>query len=241
MIKKIKNFARGLIEKISRMKNTGSLFGFSYGGRKILFYLPLKGDHIQQQIIVKRNFYEELLLRKAKKYLVDKEIILDIGSNIGNHSIFFKLICNAKKVYSFEPQRDIFRILERNLKLNGVYKKENVFNIGLGNKDSKGKIISSKKGNCGGTKIESNKMGDLEIRTLDGLGIKGKVDFIKIDTEGFEKEVLVGGTKTIKENKPVVWVEINHKNKAFVFNFFKKRGYSRFIDLGDKENYLFLF
>ena len=47
---------------------------------------------------------------------------------------------------------------------------------------------------------------DVEVRTLDSFGFED-VGFIKIDVEGFEREVLMGGIQTILKSKPILYIE----------------------------------
>lgn len=58
-----------------------------------------------------------------QKRLGENKIVVDIGANIGNHTVFFANVCKAKKVYSFEPQEKVFEILKKNVEINKFNKK----------------------------------------------------------------------------------------------------------------------
>jgi len=238
-MKKVKDLAKNLIESFKRRNMHGNVFSFQKKGRIIKFYLPVKKDWIQQQIIVKNDFYELDLLKKVEKYIPKGTNILDIGSNIGNHIIYFSKILGARKVYGFEPQKNVFEILKKNIELNKLERKTQIFNFGLGKEESSAKLDEIEKNNCGGNSIKKAKEGDLKIKVLDKLFIKDKINFIKIDTEGFEKDVLLGAKKTIQKNNPVVWVEVDRNNKDFVNKYFTELGYSKKKFL-DKENWVFI-
>ncbi|MDP7196601.1 MAG: FkbM family methyltransferase [SAR202 cluster bacterium] len=77
------------------------------------------------------------------------------------------------------------------------------------------------------------------LKKLDDLNIKEKIDFIKIDVEGNEKYVILGGIETIKKNKPIIWVETWEENSHLIVDLFKKIGYK--FDYLNKYNLIFFF
>lgn len=215
----------------------------------IKFYLPYYNkDSIQKHIIQTRNFYELDFLNHIctiKNGIVSKAIqdgfVLDIGANIGNHTIFF-LTKKAKKVISFEPVKDTFDILKKNIEINNFQNKVNLFNIGVG--QTKGKAIlkyyNSK--NIGMSQLSSDKNGDIPILSLDELNIEEHINFIKIDVEGFEADVIKGMTETIKRNKPLIMIEIRDYLFAEIEDILLSIGYNRItidIDIYNIGNYLY--
>ena len=112
-------------------------------GINSLFYLPfIKTDEIQYDIYFSKDYY----VRKSLDYVAnvwhDGEIgkviksksMLDIGSNIGNHTLYFLNECGAKFVYCFEPAIDTFEILKRNIEINHLENRTGLFNVGVGSK-----------------------------------------------------------------------------------------------------------
>jgi protein O-GlcNAc transferase len=229
----LREFALSLQENILRKRNKSDIFKV----KNAKFYLPLKGDHIQQFIIRKRNFYEPDFLKKVSESVNKNKLVIDAGANIGNHSIYFSKVLGTK-VYSFEPQKEIFEILSKNVEINNLSGKIKLFNLGLGKKKETGYSISNQdKKNSGSAKLVK-RGGDVEIDSIDNV-VKGrKVGLIKIDTEGFEKDVLRGARKTIRKNRPLVWVEVSKGNRNFVVRFFKSLKYNREEKLGVTD-YLF--
>lgn len=245
---KIAHLKNLIIEIILRLKNRSNIFKFENSDSEITLFLPNWGDYLQQHWIVRKTFTEESYLKEISRYIPKNSVILDIGSNIGNHVIYFEKILGAKKVYCFEPHPEIFKILKKNIELNNLIEKTVLNNFGLGKNNSRGEIVIDgiRKGfsawykrNLGGTSIRESEKGNIEIRKLDSLKIKEKVDFIKIDTEGFETEVLEGAEKFLKKNKPVIYVEIENGNKEKVISFLEKFGYLLSEEFPDR-NYLFL-
>ncbi|HPD33893.1 MAG TPA: FkbM family methyltransferase, partial [Candidatus Kapabacteria bacterium] len=79
------------------------------------FYLPNTEDYIQKSIINNRTFYEYDMLKDIFESLLPGDVVIDVGANIGNHSMFIGKFCNPEKVYSFEPFQYTFDILKKNI------------------------------------------------------------------------------------------------------------------------------
>lgn len=135
--------------------------------------------------------------------------VLDVGANVGSHSINFAKVADV--VYSFEPQPRTYYNLCANLMLNLVY---NVLplNMALGSYDGETRVANldpTKPNTPMGVQV-GNGAQPVPMRTIDSLGIK-PVDFIKIDVEGHELEVLRGARDTLEKHNPIVYVEIHEK------------------------------
>lgn len=112
------------------------------------FYLPLLPvDLIQRIIFTSDDYYERETLDKVfrlykngiigKMVSAGEGVILDIGANIGNHSLFFCNEYKAKKVYCFEPMEKTFSILKKNIEINQLQEKVILNKFGLGNRDGR--------------------------------------------------------------------------------------------------------
>jgi FkbM family methyltransferase len=169
-------------------------------------------DHIALRVNL-YGIYEKSSLDLISKIVFDrlqvsnKGIILDVGANIGNHSIYLSSF--ATKVYSFEPNPKVFRLLEYNA-LN-----KNIIPLNYGLSDSEGsKLLYINKMNLGASSLEQeiNTKQDIEhvtIKTIDTLDFlfSEKITLIKIDVEGHEISVLRGGENLIRRCKPVIIFE----------------------------------
>ena len=136
---------------------------------------------------------------------ISKKNILDIGANIGNHSIYFA--SKFKSVIAFEPNPDAFVLLTFNTRKNSNIELKN---YGLGDEAGEFTMIDVP-GNIGASTIiaKTTQIPDsviAKIKTLDSLSL-GTVDFMKIDVEGFEEKVLIGARETIKKNSPIILLE----------------------------------
>jgi FkbM family methyltransferase len=212
-----------------------------------------------------KNFDELKYLLFLKNYFNNKKInIIDCGGNIGSYSIFFSLFLNCNKIYCIEPIPTIFNILNENIKLN---KCNNIItiNIGIARKKSKIKLISEIPNNKGAFWFwyaDSNNL-DLELQKPYNIGYKEhvtinnsniisecnsidniffkkeKIDFIKIDVEGMEIEVLIGAENIINKNKPLLYVEGSLKTIDYINNWIIKNNYTR-IETGLFKKHHFL-
>ncbi len=199
---KLRNFNR-LKQKTFTEEKIAEL---SYGD--ISFKMRLvPGDHSVGEEIFFHNSYEPEIVELFKKYVTKNMVCLDIGANIGHHSLVLSRL--AKKVISFEPNPHIYRQFKESIELNGITNIE-ANNFALGNSNVS-TYLSFSPGNSGGasfTKID-DKMTDqitAEIKKMDNLNLE-KVDFVKMDAEGFEWEIIKGGMKTFEKNRPIIVIE----------------------------------
>lgn len=198
------------------------------------FFLPnANTDLIQQVILATDNYFEINQLEEIfynfkggvlSKILAEPEsVVVDIGANIGNHTLYFANELHAGKVISFEAVKNTFEILNANVKLNNLQDKVQVYNLGLSNKRGKAAIGIYNAGNMGGTSLVEGS-GDIELATLDEFELP-KVNFIKIDVEGMEPQVLQGAIETIKRTRPFILVESFEDKAPLVEDFMKKLDY----------------
>lgn len=197
-------------------KNPNQIYSFYFEGKKVSFHLPFRNDLIQQTIISKNTFFEVSELKIIRKYVPRHSLFVDIGANIGNHLVFFGLCSDPKKIIGFEPNPDIFPLLRENVILNNLESRTELHKIAIGSEKSKGSLVGST--NITDTfytdkSVSVNQTGDIDILPLDDI-IKEKIDFIKIDVEGMELEVIKGSLKRISSEKPVIFIESDKIEKV---------------------------
>lgn len=154
-------------------------------------------------------------------------IIFDIGANIGTFTTWIAKAFPKGKIYAFEPQRAVFQMLSGNAAINNLY---NVYtyNIGLGKVNTKIEFEEPNyfsKNDFGMFSLvekmvdESNQTIVVQINTLDWFleyyDIP-KVHLLKIDVEGMDLDVLIGGTNTIKKHLPVIFIEHCDNRKSIL-------------------------
>lgn len=169
-------------------------------------------------------FEEDLIIGKIIPYInnIENIVILDIGAHIGSHSIIYSNVLKNPVIYAFEPQKIIYQILSNNIKNNSI-KNVKVFNNAVGHKnclttlskklydgyDCDIEYFIDKPFNYGGIQLGIG--GEkIEMITLDSLNLE-KCDFIKMDVEGAESLVILGGINTIKKFRPIIFFESTDK------------------------------
>jgi len=148
-----------------------------------------------------------------------KQSFFDIGANIGQHSLFMSL--HADQVHSFEPYYAVSQKLERHIELNGISNIQ-LHKVGLSNQQEELDFYAPTGRNQGigsfdaGTVSKGNKnLGKLAlVRGDDYLAQNNLKDIalLKIDVEGFEKNVVTGLKDTLERSRPVIVVEVTYGN-----------------------------
>lgn len=150
-------------------------------------------------------------------------VTIDVGANIGAFCIQVAQLAEEKKgiVYAYEPQRQMFQMLNGNLALNSI---DNVFTIqaAVGNKEGTitiPKLDYYKPGSFGsvgltgdfddvGQDLDFGNGEKVPLVTLDSnLKHLDNIDVIKVDVEGMEKEVIEGSLNLINKHRPLLYVE----------------------------------
>ncbi|WP_375689938.1 FkbM family methyltransferase [Pseudooceanicola sp. LIPI14-2-Ac024] len=186
------------------------------------------GDLIQHAHASGR-FFEADSLEKLRRLLkVERPSIVEVGANIGNHVIWYGKNLNPRRIYPVEPNPEALALLEDNIAVNGVEAMVDRRGWGLGAGSGHGRFRTetADTNNLGATRLVAADDGGIETRTLDELMGDETVDFIKIDAEGMELDVLAGAEALIARDKPLIWVEVQRPNiMGFVQTWCRKAGY----------------
>jgi len=207
--------------------DTTYLEKLSVGGFKFIVH---KNDTCIADTLRKGELFEKFIITFVKHFINPNKNIIDLGANIGTHSIIYS---NYTKgiVYSFEPQKMIFDILNKNVELNNC-KNIVTHNFGGSNIDSKFYMNAcyTDKDNQGAFQIDRtlNETNGLEIecKIIDNLNIQN-VGYIKIDVEGHEYEALLGIKNILINDHPTLMIEIHNSSptKNLTFIFLEELGY----------------
>lgn len=115
--------------------------------------------------------------------------IVDCGANIGLSILYFKKIYPMCRIVAFEPDPNVFSVLERNIQNSG-YKDITLIRRALWSSETSLNFMSE--GADGGRVSRANDTGNKVVQTVRLRDhIKHPVDFLKLDIEGAETEVLI--------------------------------------------------
>ena len=147
--------------------------------------------------IVEKDQYHTGLIKSG-------DVVVDAGANTGVFSIFVAEKNPDVTISAFEPTPETFSMLQKNTE---QYPNVKCFNFALGEKNEKSSIVVTGRGG------EANYIGEggvpIEIKTIDSLSIP--MNFLKMDVEGYEANIIIGASETIKKYKPVVAMSAYHK------------------------------
>jgi FkbM family methyltransferase len=168
-----------------------------------------ENDVLSRGLLKNNCFYEEVMLNYILKNIQtsDKKYIVDVGANIGNHTLFFSLLCNNIGIIAIEPYEKVFTILKENIRLNNL-KNVMTYPVACGADHSYCDLVIPENENLSGsTSIIPGS--SIPVVPLDDLVRDQPVSLIKIDVEGSEINVLKGSTKILSriQDPPELIVE----------------------------------
>lgn len=217
---------------------------------KYFFTVPIK-NLIRDAVYRVSRFYKKYLENKIHVYdlqtieiiktLPSDAVCVDVGVNEGQLFKYIVQQCKNGKVYGFEPIPDLYRFLTKKYGSKRVELKQ----IALSDKNGKISFyyFPHRTGISGMSKRDFQGAQEIEVETrkLDDIFEGEKLNFIKIDVEGGEFNVLKGAYNTLNKFRPIVIFESGTGGLEYfnytpqdIFDFFESIGYS----LSTMHNYL---
>lgn len=190
-----------------------------------------------------RSFFWDNFIKEVFDGCLTKDsVVVEVGANFGFHTVYLSRM--SRLVYAFEPQKMIYFQLCGNLFINncsnvipfnlalydkhGILKPDRAIDYSQSNESAQVSFIE------GSTSDENS----IECVTLDSFNFP-KVDFIEIDAQGADFQVVLGAQKTIERFKPIITFEVEQQEiiekynwkRADIFQFLSRFGYRfQFID-----------
>lgn len=161
------------------------------------------------------EFSGEAELAHLGELVRDGDVAIDVGCNLGAYARELSRL--ASRVIAFEPNPHLARFV-RSLDLPGVEVRE----IALGNRQGRGQLAvpQVEGGGHGCASLRESMASEpldetlaVDIATLDSEA-PAKVDFVKIDVEGFEESVLAGAMNLLENAQPILLVEIEERHNS---------------------------
>lgn len=161
------------------------------------------------------------------RHISKGDVVIDVGSFCGDHTIAYaKAVGSGGVVIAFEPSKDAYECL--------VYNMQDVSHIvvcvnkGLGSENKRMSIQKVETNDGMNYLVDGD---DIEVIRLDDYKLV-KLNFMKIDCEGHELEVLKGAEKTIEKFRPKMLIEINQMtlersgiSRQDIYKWLRQRGY----------------
>ena len=172
--------------------------------------LALRTDHYMARSFEAYGEYGPQEWRMLKQLIRPGMTVVEVGANIGAHSVDIARTCAPGTFYAFEPQPRLFQILCANLALNEITNAL-AFPEGCGEVEGEAVVPPvnySKDGNFGGLSLTTTEQAGVKVRVrpIDSLDLTS-CGLLKIDVEGFEPRVLRGSRETIRRCRPVIYIE----------------------------------
>lgn len=196
------------------------------------------------------DFYELLELDWIDKNVLkpmrfeNKFAVMDVGANIGNHTLFFSSRC--KSVLAFEPHPIIFQILNLNVKVNSI-NNVSVENLALSEAQGEVGFHFNENGNVGGSRIVGETeegLANTIVKVVRGddyfleKKINKRVGLIKVDVEGHELSALKGLSELLQRQAPIILFEANSmEQRGAVVAHLEHQGYGFFGFLAPARAY----
>jgi FkbM family methyltransferase len=184
-----------------------------FEGKTLTFAVSNENDTVQRNH-VRGRFYEVVDLIAHRQLIPYKGVVIDVGANVGNHTLFYARHTKATAVYPLEPNAVARELLLRNIEANGLADRCNLaaVNYGAGSTSMRGSVVDSSPNNLGQASLSFSDDGAVQIEMLDTLFENVLPDFIKIDVEGMEMAVLAGAVELFKRARPSLAIEVDSNN-----------------------------
>lgn len=194
-------------------------------GRRVL-KVPYTGlNPVIEREQIRGLFFEAEELAFLAEKLPHGLRIVDVGANTGNHTLFFAVEMEAEIVTPIEPlprAAAAIRALVAENRLGNV--DLSLLGWAVGAEEGRLRGIPSTTAGLGATHFVADPAGDVQVRPLDSLAL-GKIDFIKIDAEGMEMQVLAGAATIIAAQHPILYVEVVDEGVAEFMSWVDRNGY----------------
>ena len=180
----------------------------------------VEGDsHLSKWVLEHRRLdVQSVYCYLFQKYIPVGGVVVDVGACLGDHTVSYsEMVGENGRIHAYEPNIVAFECLAHNML---AYLNVVIHPFALGSKCGRGVIVNTTSQNLGAAQISTRRDGCVHIATLDEQSATWelpRLDFLKIDAEGFEPDIIRGGIETIQRFRPVILVEVNRP-------ILKKRG-----------------
>ena len=181
-----------------------------FGGLKVLMFIKPNNGGVDNYIYL-NSIHEPEILNVIRENVQAGDVVVDVGANIGQHSLFMsQFVGETGSVYSFEPLQSNTDSIKKSLKLNNS-QNVTVETMAVGEEDTEVKMFVPETSNDRSSReligMTTENFEKVKMTKLDTYFADTKINFVKIDTEGFESEVISGASDIIAKHKPKILLE----------------------------------
>ena len=181
------------------------------------------------------RYWDSDTLLKLREYIDPNRNILEIGGHCGTSSIVYSsFLKNEKKIYVYEPQRNMYNLLVQNINQNNLQDKIIPNNLGVFCVEGNGKMNNIDLDGDGGVVSkrynEENNLNcnfggiglgcdgeDIHLTTIDTMNLDD-IGYIHCDAQGAENFIFSKGIETIKKYRPVIFYENNEVYGKYLYD-----------------------
>ena len=198
---------------------------FTYRGENFRFSVANPFDLIHGSFL-KGRFFELRELAFIEGWVGRGAAIVEVGAYVGNHVVYYARFMQPRTIVVLEPNPEAIALLRRNLQANRIETADlSHLGVGIGGGEGNYDLVCEGSANGGATRLVRADAGAVKSAALDDV-IAQKVDFIKIDVEGMELEVLAGAARVIAESQPKIMIEVFRAQTAQFVKWLREQGYS---------------
>jgi len=177
-------------------------------GRSYVVCVPhVETDYIQSNLVKTGRPYEEKMLEAMVSALAPGDLVVDVGANIGNHTLYLAVV-GRLQVVAYEPNPELVAGIKASIEANDLAERVVVRAVGVHAKSARGTMADLDATNLGAQSVAvADDEGDFEVVALDDEEFPSRVAALKIDVEGAEIDVLEGAAELIARDRPLLYVE----------------------------------
>ncbi len=191
--------------------------------------------------------YETDTNNVLEKYIKPDDVVIEAGANIGSETLLIARMLKQGRIYAFEPNPYTFERLKINASINELHN-ISAFDYALGESDTTIQFNIYPKNFCN-SGMSSKYMETSNTRKIDVTQKKldsflkenniNKVDFIKMDIQGAEMDMIAGAAETIARHKPTIFTEAcePYNDTKVLFDTLKNAGYNVYL-IGEHQTTL---
>lgn len=200
-------------------------------GHGLLRFLVLdRGDSVQGEHAHGRIYEPEELALLERHFTGG--LVVDVGANVGNHSLSLALLRRTSGVMAFEPNPQAFAILQFNVAINGLEDRIQTHRLALSDREGEA-TLRQPNSNLGGSSLDSamplraGVVAEHPCRLVRGSDwLPDPVALIKVDVEGHELSCLRGLLPVVERDRPLLFVEVGEAQEQALLQLLQPLGYS---------------